>query len=142
MENPYSNEVFDMTKTGLFPFVDDVFGWEDEFQKQRMRKDYKATWFKWVYDKGRKIGYVCFKPYDQSLHLHLIIVSEPYQGKGYGKQIMKAIHELARAEKRDITLSSFKHNLRAVHLYKSLNYEISEEEEHFLSFRLPLHKNM
>lgn len=142
MDDPYSKEVFEMTKVGLLPFVDEVFGWNDEFQKQRIRDDYKAEWFYWVCYENSKIGYVCFKTYEQALHLHLMLVSTPYLGLGHGKRIMKAIHDIARSEFRDVTLSCFKCNQRAVSLYNSLNYEITEEEEHFLMFRLPHNKNI
>jgi len=141
MDDPYSSEVFEITKAGLFPYVDEVFGWDDDFQKQRMRDDYQAEWFYWAISEGTKIGYVCFKPYDQALHLHLIIIAKPFQGRGYGRKIMSAIHEVARTEERDITLSSFRCNSRAVELYKSFNYEVTEEEEHSILFRLPHNKN-
>ena len=135
MDDPYTEEVFELTKEGLYPFVDEVFGWDDEFQKQRMRDDYKREWFYWIYEANTKVGYACFKPYDHSLHLHLIVLAQKFIGNGLGKKVMAAICKIAETENRDITLSSFKCNKRAVNLYKSLNYEVTEEEEHFLLFR-------
>jgi len=142
IDDPYSEEIFRLTKTGLFPFVDEVFGWDDEFQKQRMRDDYEPEWFHWVFEGDQRIGYVCFKPYEQALHLHLLVLEQAYTGLGYGKRVMEAIHKKATDERRDITLSSFKCNERAVHLYKSLNYEVTEEEAHFLLFRKPYNKTL
>lgn len=142
MEDPYSDEVFRLTKSGLFPYVNEVFGWDDEFQKQRMRVDYRPEWFHWVYFTGSRIGYVCFKPYDQALHLHLIVLDHDVIGRGLGKKVMAEIHRIAAEEKRDVTLSSFKCNERAVKMYESLNYEIIEEEEHFLLFRKPHNKTL
>jgi ribosomal protein S18 acetylase RimI-like enzyme len=54
---------------------------------------------------------------------------------------MNVLHDIAAAEQRDITLSSFKVNLRAVALYKSLGYDIETEEEHFLLFRRAYRKD-
>lgn len=142
MDDPYSEEVFRLTKEGLYPFVDEVFGWDDKFQRQRMHDDYKRDWFYWVIESNTKVGYVCFKPYDQSLHLHLIILAKKFIGNGLGKKVMESIHKVAEKENRDVTLSSFKCNKRAVNLYKSLNYEITEEEEHFLLFRKPHNKSL
>lgn len=136
VENPYSQEVFELTKTGLFPFVDEVFGWDDDFQKQRMRNDYQSEWFFWAIIEGTRVGYVCFKRYEQAIHLHLIIIDQIHQRKGYGRAIMQAIQSIAFKEKRDVTLSSFKCNELAVKLYKELGYEVEKEEEHFLIFRL------
>ncbi|WCN15509.1 GNAT family N-acetyltransferase [Marinomonas mediterranea] len=140
MEDPYSDEVFRLTKSGLFPYVDEVFGWDDEFQKQRMLNDYEAKWFHWVYSADSRIGYVCFRPYDQALHLHLIVLDQNVIGQGLGKKVMDEIHKMAADEERDITLSSFRCNERAVKMYESLNYEIIEEEEHFLLFRKSYNK--
>ncbi len=133
--NPYSEDVFSLMKSGLHPFVDEVFGWDDEFQKVRIKQDYKPGWFYWVYNGSDRLGFVCYKRYDQALHLHLIVLELKHQGKGLGKEIMASIHNIAQVEKRDITLSSFKCNKRAVKLYKSLGYEITGDEEHFYLFR-------
>lgn len=142
MDDPYSEEVFGLTKEGLYPFVDEVFGWDDEFQRQRMLDDYEPEWFYWIYELKTKIGYVCFKPYDQSLHLHLIVLAKKFIGNGLGKKVMAEIHKVAEKESRDVTLSCFKCNDRAVNLYRSLNYKVTEEEEHFLLFRKPHNKTL
>ena len=136
INNPFTNEVFELVKSGLYPFVNKIFGWDDEVQQQRILEDYKADWFHWVYSDGTKIGLVCFKRYDNALHLHLIVIAEKHQNSGKGKNVMRALHDIARAEKRDISLSSFKCNERAVRLYTSLNYEVTDEEEHFIFFKL------
>lgn len=54
---------------------------------------------------------------------------------------MEKIHKIADEEERDVTFSSFKCNERAVKMYKSLNYKVTEEEENFLLFRKP-HKKI
>ncbi|MDN3648560.1 GNAT family N-acetyltransferase [Reinekea marina] len=135
MEDPYSSQVFDLTKAELFPFVDEVFGWDDAFQKQRMMDDYKPHWFYWLEFEKEEIGYLCFKRYDQAIHIHLLILKPQWQNRGYGRKVMEFIHSMARLEQRDITLSSFKINTKAVSLYRSLGYHLSGEEEHFLLFR-------
>lgn len=140
MEEPYGDDVFQMMKVGLYPYVEQVFGWDDDFQQQRMRDDYRPEWFYWVYVNSERVGFVCFKPYDNALHLHLIVLDQKFQGRGYGQVVMAAIHDLARSESRDVTLTSFKCNTRAVAFYQSLGYDITEDEEHFLLFRLA-HKN-
>jgi len=140
MADPYSEDVFGLTKKGLYPFVDEVFGWDDAFQKQRMRDDYKPEWFYWVVESNIRLGYVCFKPYNQSLHLHLIILAQRFIGNGCGRKVMEAVHKVAEKEDRDVTLSSFKCNERAVNMYKSLRYEIEGEDEHFILFRKPHNK--
>ena len=131
-----SNEVFDTIKNGLFPFVEKVFGWDDSFQKERIRKEYKNEWFQWVIFNGTKVALLCSKPYKQAIHIHLLIVFPDFQSKGIGRKIMEHIQDKARTESRDITLSSFKCNNKAISFYQKLGYEIIEEENDFLSFQL------
>ena len=107
-----------------------------------MRDEYKPDWFYWVHSGFDQIGFVCFKLYGNALHLHMVVIADEFQSSGNGRNVMSAIHDIARANGRDVTLSSFKCNERAVKLYKSLNYETTKEEEHFLLFRLPHNKNL
>ncbi|EAR11341.1 GNAT family N-acetyltransferase [Reinekea blandensis] len=135
--DPYSDNVFQRIKSGLYTSVDTVFGWKDDFQRQRIKDEYRAEWFYWAMAEDQCLGLVCFKPYDHALHLHLIIVDAALRGQGVGKKIMQAIHHRADAEARTVTLSCFRCNTPALHLYQSLGYEITSEEPEFLLFRRP-----
>lgn len=141
MQNPYASEVFELTKAGLFSFVEEVFGWDDDFQMQRMKDDYNPNWFYWLQYDNQEIGYLCFKRYEQAMHVHLIILKPEWQHKGYGRKAMEFIQSIANQEQRDITLSSFKCNTKAVGLYRTMGYEVTDEEEHFLLFRKPFEVN-
>ncbi len=137
IKDPNCEEVFQLIKQGLFPYVDAVFGWDDDFQRQRIADEYQPEWFHWVYEGEAKVGLVCFKPYDQALHLHLIVLAEDHCGQGLGKKTMIAVQRLAAEEQRAVTLSCFQCNHRAVRLYQSLGYEVTEQDEYFVSFALP-----
>lgn len=141
MDNPYSDEVFFLLKNGIHPYVEKVFGWSDAFQRKRLKEHYQPEWFYWVFAEDEKVGFVCFKRYEGGLHLHLMVISKEHQGLGIGKRVMATIHRIAHSEQRQITLSSFKCNQRAVNLYLTLGYEVTDEEEHFLLFRLPYSKH-
>lgn len=134
------DSVFQLTKQGLLPYVDAVFGWDDDFQRQRIRDDYDWSWMHWATQANERVGLLCYKRYEQAIHVHLIIVEETYQRQGLGEKIMQTVHKWAQDEQRDVTLSAFKLNERAVALYRKLGYDIEQEEEHFLLFRLPYAK--
>jgi len=133
--------VLALLKLGLFEVIDEVFGWDDAFQRQRIKDDYHWSWMHWVNHHNDTIGLICFKPYDQALHLHLILLYPDYQRQGFGQKIMAQIHAIAREEHRDVTLSAFKKNVGAVRLYQKLGYRVEHEEEHFLLFRLPFQQD-
>ncbi|BCL69934.1 N-acetyltransferase [Vibrio nigripulchritudo] len=131
--------VLSVVKEGLFSHVDAVFGWDDQFQRELLSNDYEPHWFYWVYRGSQRVGMLCFKPYDNAYHVHLLIVIPEFQGQGVGKCIMDHVHHLAKHELRDnVTLSSFMRNEKAVKFYKQLGYEIKEADEHFYSLALEL----
>ncbi|WP_199244039.1 GNAT family N-acetyltransferase [Bacterioplanes sanyensis] len=135
IDDPLSDDVFNLLKAGLFAYVDRVFGWYDDDQRQRLRDEYQPEWFQWVLVDGNKVGFVCFRTYQQALHLHLIVLDASYQGRGLGKQVMAAIHAMAVSQHQDVTLSCFKCNERALALYHSLGYSTTDEDDYFLSLR-------
>ena len=133
------DELFAIVKQALYPYVDKVFGWDDDFQKRRLVEEYEPEWFYWIYTDTIRIGMLCFKPYDNAFHIHLLIVFPQYQNRQLGKSVMAYIHYLAKQEGRGrITLSSFINNTGAVAFYKRLGYQVVETESDFLSFALQI----
>ena len=133
-------ELFACVKQGIFIHVDSVFGWDDDFQRQRLLNDYHPSWFHWVYRGKERTGLVCFKPYDNAYHIHLLIILPQYQGKSLGKKVMYVIHKRAMEEQREqVTLSSFRSNTRAISFYQALGYQIVDDSnEDFVGMTLNL----
>ncbi|CDT08690.1 Putative acetyltransferase [Vibrio coralliirubri] len=144
VSNSEFDELFACVKQGLFIHVDDVFGWDDNFQRQRLLNEYHPSWFHWVYRENKRVGLACFKPYDNAYHIHLLIIFPQYQGRSLGKQVMALIHKRTMEEQRNqVTLSSFKSNARAINFYQSLGYHVVDEgDDDFVGMELNLdHKH-
>lgn len=132
---------FSTVKEALFEHVDAVFGWDDDFQRKRLIGEYDPTWFYWIYKNNQRIGLLCFKPYDNSYHVHLLIVLPDFQNQGLSQMTMDYVHQLAQAEQRkSITLSSFIRNEKALTFYKKLGYDITcvESDFYVLTLYIPL----
>ncbi len=140
VSNSEFEELFTCVKQGLFIHVDNVFDWDDDFQRQRLLNDYHPSWFHWVYRGKERIGLVCFKPYDNAYHIHLLIILPQYQDQSLGKKVMSLIHEKAHQEQRNqVTLSSFRSNTRAISFYQALGYQIVDDsDEDFVGMTLYL----
>ena len=140
VSNSEFEELFACVKQGIFIHVDSVFGWDDDFQRQRLLNDYHPSWFHWVYRGKERIGLVCFKPYDNAYHIHLLIILPQYQGRTLGKEIMTIIHKRAMEEQREqVTLSSFRSNTCAISFYQALGYQIVDDsDEDFVGMTLNL----
>lgn len=134
-----SEQRFEVVKQGLFTHVDRVFGWDDAFQRDRLENDYQADWFHWIKLDEKKVGLVCFKPYENAYHIHLLVVRAGFQSLGIGLQVMSYLHRLAKREgKTHITLSSFIDNSSAISFYQKLGYQITESEENFVTMSMSL----
>jgi len=137
IENDEFESLFSVVKQGLYSHVDAVFGWCDEFQVNRLKNDYESHWFHWVYINNTRVGLLCFKPYENAFHVHLLIVFPEFQNQQLGGRVMNVVHEMAREQGRShVTLSSFTRNESAVRFYKSLGYKVTESDENFLSLSL------
>ncbi|KZM44398.1 hypothetical protein OA92_06980 [Marinomonas sp. SBI22] len=132
-------QVFLSVKQALFDYVEAVYGWDDDFQQDRLRNDYDPVWYHWLYEKHTRIGLVCYRKKENSLHLHLMIIFPQFQGNGMGRHAMDfLIHEARRMACDQISLSSFTQNKRALAFYNSLGFIIDSLEDHFINMSLEI----
>jgi len=130
---------FAAIKQGIYPYVESVFGWDDEFQRERLSRVYQPQWFSWILQGGERVGLLCCKPYDNALHVHLLIISPQYQGRQLGSAVMERLHREAEREgKSRVTLSSFTRNQGALRFYERLGYKVVEGDQEFVSLSRPL----
>ncbi|CAD7536859.1 GNAT family N-acetyltransferase [Aeromonas hydrophila] len=130
---------FAAVKEGIFPYVEAVFGWDDEMQRERLTSEYEPHWLSWILAEGEQVGLLCCKPYDDALHVHLLIIFPRYQGRQLGSTVMARLHREAASEGRHrVTLSSFSANQRAIEFYRRLGYQVVAEEPAFVSLSRPV----
>jgi ribosomal protein S18 acetylase RimI-like enzyme len=130
---------FAAVKEGIFPYVEAVFGWDDDFQHERLSSEYQPQWFSWILQGGERVGLLCCKPYDDALHIHLLIIFPQYQGRQLGSAVMDRLYREAEREgKSRVTLSSLTDNQRAVRFYLRLGYKVVEGDEVFISLSRPV----
>lgn len=131
------DSLFSVVKQAIYAHVDAVFGWNDDVQRKRLMNDYESNWFNWIYQEGQRVGMLCFKPYDNALHVHLLVVFPEFQNQKLGEKVMNYVHHQACLQGRgSITLSSFVRNEPAVRFYKSLGYRVIGRDENFYSLSL------
>lgn len=122
--------LFLAVKKGIYSYVDTVFGWDDNFQRDRLKNDYESSWLHWIVIENEPVGVLCFKPYDNAYHVHLLVIFPEYQSQNIGSKTMAHVHQLASTEKRgSVTLSSFKTNHGAISFYQNLGYQILDDSE-------------
>ncbi|MFP4975428.1 GNAT family N-acetyltransferase [Paenibacillus sp. CN-4] len=77
------------------------------------------------------VGYIWFNVTEgrsgREAFIYDLYIYEPFQGKGYGTQVMQALDEEARQmEIRRIGLHVFGQNNRAFELYKKMGYAVTD----------------
>lgn len=131
------DSLFSVVKQAIYAHVDAVFGWNDDVQRKRLMDDYEPNWFNWIYQEGQRVGMLCYKPYDNALHVHLLVVFSEFQNQKLGEKVMNYVHHQACLQGRaSITLSSFVRNKPAARFYKSLGYRVIGSDENFYSLSL------
>lgn len=131
--------VFTTVKQGLYTHIDTVFGWNDAFQIKRLKSEYEWDWFYWIKVEQKRIGLLCFKPYDHAIHIHFLIIFPDFRKQGFDRLIMQQVCQNTKAQgRKQVTLSSFRCNTGAIAFYHSLGFKVTEIETDFVSMTLEL----
>ena len=125
---------FEIFKTYMKLVIDEDFGWDEEFQKNGFESRLKLEWFSWVLVDGDKVGLVCNRLKQNSIHIHFLVIFTEAQRRGIASSVTRRLHDEAKKQQLSLTLSCFKNNEPALQLYKRLGFVISPENEHFYDF--------
>lgn len=66
---------------------------------------YQPQWFSWILQGSERVGLLCCKPYDNALHVHLLIIFPQYQGRQLGSAVMDRLHREAERDQEFVSLS-------------------------------------
>ncbi|MFT5706085.1 MAG: ribosomal protein S18 acetylase RimI-like enzyme [Oceanospirillaceae bacterium] len=122
---------FRLFKTYMQPIIDKEIGWDESLQRSGFYDNYQTPWLYWVIIDSKKIGLVCLREKARNLHIHLIIVFEQFQRRGYGQYIITQLQNSLNPNLLGMTLSSFKSNVCALNLYKTMGFTVVAQDKYF-----------
>jgi ribosomal protein S18 acetylase RimI-like enzyme len=123
---------FQLIKRGIRFYVDEVWGWDDEFQRRRIHQNNPQTGFYWIDYQDNRAGLVCYRLEPTKMHVHFLIIDEQFQNLGIGREVMRMLETIAVGQHATtLTLSSFLANEGALRFYEALGYVVSEYEPPF-----------
>ncbi|MEZ8295491.1 GNAT family N-acetyltransferase [Vibrio splendidus] len=125
------SEAFEIFKAYMKPVIDGAFGWDEGFQKNGFESRLKLDWFSWILVDGEKVGLVCNRLKQNSIHIHLLVIFTEAQRRGLASSVTQKLNNEANERQLNLTLSCFKNNEVALQLYKRLGFVIISEDEHF-----------
>lgn len=126
--------LFNLKKENFKWYVDKIWGWQDDDQKQRLMQDLNEhlAHKRIIIADNKPIGiYAVHTTEDGDLFINEISISKEYQSKGIGRKILES--QLEENHKKGIRtiLQVFKDNT-AKKLYEQLGFKVyGETETHY-----------
>ena len=126
--------LFELKKENFKWYVDKIWGWNDDDQKQRLKQDLEEhlAHKRIILVDSKKVGlYAVHTTENGDLFINEISILKEYQNKGIGRKILE--EQLKENRKKGIRtiLQVFKDN-RAKTLYEELGFKVyGENETHY-----------
>ena len=123
-----SEFVFTVKKAAYREYVEQVWGWEDDYQRERHNREFDSHDFHIIQFRGTDVGFFITSSTSGTLKVNQIFILPEYQGRGIGSACMTHIIDNANLEQRSVVLQVLKVNTRGIALYQRLGFTIVGED--------------
>lgn len=126
----HKETIYQIKKSSVFSYVDNIWGWDEEYQKKDFDSDFSnLEQFQIIEISGKISGFVQTYEHDDTVELVEIHLIPEMQGKGIGSHIINSILEKAKSESKIVRLGCFKENHGAKKLYLKLGFIQTEQTD-------------
>ena len=133
-----SEFVFTVKKAAFREYAEQVWGWDDGYQKELHNRRFDSQDFRIIQFRGTDVGFLATSSTPDTLKVNQLFILPDYQGKGIGSACMMRIVDDANLDRKPVALQVLKVNTRGIAFYQSLGFIIvSESSTHFQMERLP-----
>ena len=106
--------------------------WDENLQDNFFKNEWDYTKFKTITFQNEVVGYFSLEEEKENLFLAELVISNKFQGKGIGSQVLKSLQSEAKNKSLPIRLQVLKEN-NAKSLYLRYGFkQTGETEIHFL----------
>ena len=123
-----SEFVFTVKEAAYREYVEQVWGWDDNYQRERHNTEFASQDFHIIQFCGTDVGCLITSRTADTLKVNQIFILPEYQGKGIGSACMTRIVDDANLEQKSVVLKVLKVNTRGIVLYKRLGFTIVGED--------------
>lgn len=113
---------FRLHAVSLGPYVDEVWGWDDDEQRAYLRRNSILEHVRVIVTKGFDVGRLDVVDGDDEIFLLLIELLPSHQGRGIGSRLIGALVDRAHAQGKRLRLNVLKVNDDAHRLYRRLGF--------------------
>ena len=133
-----SEFVFAVKKAAFREYVEQIWGWDDTYQKDLHNRRFNSQDLRIIQFRGTDVGFLSTSITPDTFKVDQIYILPEYQGKGIGAACMKRVIDDANLEQKPVTLQVLKINIRATAFYQRLGFAIVDENStHFQMKRHP-----
>ena len=115
--------LYGIHREAMRPYVEQVWGWDEGFQRERFRRGFDPGTTQVVVSSGREIGFVRAGEKGGVVSLEQIYLGSDHRGRGIGTALLRDI--LARG--LPVKLQVLKVNHDARRLYERLGFRVVHE---------------
>lgn len=125
--------IYEIKKSSLKPYIEKIWGWNDEVQLNIHIRDFKPEQVKIIQNEFHdEIGLLNFTEDSGCIYIKNILICDFAQGKGIGTSVLTDLIERAASTNRKVELQVFKVNERAKKLYEGLGFiTIGQTDLHY-----------
>ena len=133
-----SEFIFTVKKAAYREYVEQVWGWDDDYQQERHNKEFASYDFHIIQFRETNVGFFITSSTSDTLKVNQIFILPEYQGRGIGSACMTRIIDDANLEQKFVVLQVLKVNTRGITFYQRLGFTIvGESTTHFQMEKLP-----
>ncbi|MBN1284820.1 MAG: GNAT family N-acetyltransferase [Anaerolineae bacterium] len=126
--------VYNVQKTTMWEYVEQVWGWDEDAQQMRFRGRFDPAKNQIVVMEGTDIGVFAAEHRKDDIFLAKIYILPQYQGRGIGTRLIESLLKEASEAGKPVALRVLKVN-PARRLYERLGFEAVGEDEAFFMMR-------
>ena len=130
-----SEFVFTVKKAAYREYVEQVWGWDDNYQRERHNKEFASYDFRIIQFRGTDVGILVTSHTSDTLEVNQIYILPEYQGKGIGSACLARIIDDTDLERKSVILKVLKINTRGIALYQRLGFTIVSESSEYLQMK-------
>jgi ribosomal protein S18 acetylase RimI-like enzyme len=123
-----SEFVFTVKKAAYREYIEQVWGWDDDYQRERHNKEFTSHDFHIIQFRETDVGFFITSSTSDTLKVNQIYILPEYQGRGIGSTCLTRIVDDANLEQRSVVLQVLKVNTRGIDLYQRLGFTIVGED--------------
>ena len=122
-----SELVFAIKKAAFREYVEQIWGWDDSYQRELHNKRFAAQDVCIIQLHEVDIGFLAVSHTSDTLKVNQLFILPEYQGRGIGSVCMSRIIDDANLEQKSVVLQVLKVNTRGIAFYQRLGFTIVGE---------------